>query len=78
VKRRPTRPRRKPAPSLLRAIKPLIPVVVKPVVETVVSRLERHEQLLEDLKAALAVQFQRIAAMQAQLDQLVATRTQPR
>jgi hypothetical protein len=45
---------------------------MKPLVEPVVARLDRHEQLLLDLKSALDIQFKRIAAIQAQLDHLIA------
>ncbi len=47
--------------------------VIRPVVEPVLTRLDRHEKLLEELKAALEIQFKRTAAIQAQLDQLLAT-----
>ena len=52
----------------------MIPALVNPIVEPVVDRLDRHEELLLELKSALDVQFRRIAAIQAQLDQLLATR----
>ncbi len=68
-----TRPRGKAPRAIAAALKPLIPVVVKPVVQPVVARLDRHEELLRELKAALDVQFQRIASIQAQLDSLIAT-----
>lgn len=66
------RVRRKPPKSIIAVIKPLIPVVVAPVVEPVVERLDRHEELLLGLKGSLDVQFQRIAAIQAQIDALLA------
>jgi hypothetical protein len=47
---------------------------LKPIIKPVVQRLDTHETLLLELKAALEVQFRRIAAIQAQLDQLLATR----
>ena len=50
----------------------IIPPLVKPIVEPVVKRLDRHEQLLLEMKSALGVQFTRIADMQAQLDLLIA------
>jgi len=65
------RARPKPPQTILAALKPLIPAVVKPVVEPVVDRLDRHEELLLSLKASLDVQFQRIAAIQAQIDTLL-------
>lgn len=65
-------PRRKPTDTVLAALKPLIPAVVTPVVKPVVDRLDRHESILLELKSALAVQFQRIAAIQAHLDILLA------
>ena len=37
------------------------------------KRLDRHERILEELTTALIVQFQRTAAIQAQLDLLLAT-----
>ena len=78
AKRRPRTPSRaKPETKLIEAIKPIIPAVLKPVVSPVVERLDRHEQLLLDVKSALDVQFQRIADMQAQLDKLLADRHRP-
>jgi len=66
-------PRAPPRPDdIAPIIKPLIKPLLKPVVEPVLSRLDRHEQLLEEVKAALDVQFKRTAAIQAQLDQLLA------
>ena len=59
---------RRAVSSGLRDIKPL----VKPIVEPVITRLDRHEELLQDLKAALEVQFRRTAQIEAQLDQLLA------
>ena len=43
----------------------IIPPLVKPIVEPVVKRLDRHEQLLLDMKSTMDVQFTRIAEMQA-------------
>lgn len=71
------RPRAQTPKSIVAALKPLIPAVVAPVVEPVVERLDRHEELLLSLKAALEVQFQRIAAMQAQLDALLTANRRP-
>jgi hypothetical protein len=69
--RRPVLPFR---PDDLKAVvKPLIKPIIKPVVEPVLSRLDRHEQLLEEVKAALEIQFKRTAAIQAQLDHLIST-----
>ena len=56
---------------------PAVPVtrlrpLLKPVVEPVIERLDRHEKLLADMKAALDVQFKRTAEIQAQLDLLIA------
>ena len=45
---------------------------LKPIVEPMVAKLDRHETLLLEMKAALDVQFQRIAALQAQIDHLLA------
>lgn len=66
------RPTLVPAKALVAALKPLIPVVVKPVVAPVLERLDQHEELLLSMKAVLDVQFKRIAAIQAQLDDMVA------
>ena len=52
-------------------VKEILPLL-KPVVQPVLSRLDRHEQLLEELKTALDLQFKRTAQIQAQLDQLLA------
>ena len=61
--------KRKPSPAVsLHRLKPLL----KPVVEPVLERLARTEKLLEEMKTALEVQFKRTAAIQAQLDQIVA------
>lgn len=57
----------------IKAIAPVIKPLLKPVVEPVLIRLDHHEKLLEDLKTALDVQFKRTAAIQVQLDQLIAT-----
>jgi hypothetical protein len=65
------RTRAKAPRSIVAALKPLIPAVVKPVVKPVMQRLDRHEELLLALKASLDVQFQRIASIQAQLDALI-------
>ena len=67
--------RRKPALVVLPdVIKPIIPILVKPIVKPVIERLDSHEKLLHEVKAALDIQFKRIAAIQAQLDHLVAKR----
>ena len=55
------------------ALKPALKPVIKPLIEPVVLRLDKHEDLLFELKTALDVQFRRIAAMQAQMDHLIAT-----
>lgn len=55
------------APSI-RQIKPLI----EPIVEPVLERLDRHEELLTELKEALDIQFKRTAEVQAQLDKITA------
>ena len=44
--------------------------MVKPVVQPVLKRLDRHEELLTELRDALRVQFERIAQMQVQLDRI--------
>ena len=71
----PSKPRpraKKDSNGIVAALTPLIPAVVRPVVEPVVERLDRHEELLLSLKTALDVQFQRISAIQAQIDILLA------
>jgi hypothetical protein len=76
----PTKPRPrpaarvKPAKDLIQALKPILPAVITPVVAPVMERLDRHEQLLLDVKRVLDVQFERIASMQAQLDLMIAER----
>ena len=52
---------------------PVLKPVLKPIIEPVVLRLDRHEDLLLQMKTTLDVQFQRIAALQAQMDHLLAT-----
>ena len=49
-------------------LKPLI----EPLVEPVLERLDRHEELLTELKEALDIQFKRTAEVQAQLDRIAA------
>ena len=44
---------------------------IRPAIEPVLSRLDRHGELLEELKTALDIQFKRTAAIQAQLDHLI-------
>ena len=61
--------RRAPAAVPLPALRPAL----KPIIEPVVERLDRHENLLLEVKGALDVQFQRIAALQAQIDHLLAS-----
>jgi hypothetical protein len=46
--------------------------LLKPAVEPVIERLDRHEKLLAEVKAALDVQFKRTAEIQARLDILIA------
>jgi len=43
-----------------------------------VARLDAQDQSVEQLKAALDIQFRRIAAMQSELDLLRGTRAKPR
>ena len=57
--------------DILRVLKPIIPAIVTPVVEPVVMRLDRHEELLRELKKGFDIQFKRIAEIQAQLDALL-------
>ena len=68
------RPRRTllfPAKEIAPVLKPLIKPLLKPVVESVLSRLDRHEALLQELKDALDIQFKRTAEIQGQLDRLL-------
>ena len=55
-----------------RDLAPVIKPLLEPVVEPVLDRLDRQEKLLEEVKAALDVQFKRTAAIQAQLDRVMA------
>ena len=65
--------KKKPRRRLPKAIPlPALRPVLKPIIEPVVVRLDKHEDLLHEVKAALDVQFQRIAALQAQMDHLLA------
>lgn len=50
----------------------------EPVIEPVVERLGRLEKVVLDIREALDVQFKRTAAMQAQLDRLLAEITKLR
>ena len=65
--------RRPPTPSpqdLAPLLKPIVKPLLRPVVEPVLERLDRHEELLTDMKAALEIQFKRTAEVQAQLDRI--------
>ena len=66
-------PPKQPRRSVLGAEKlaPIIKPLIAPAVRPVLTRLDRHEALLHELKAALDVQFKRTADIQAQLDQLL-------
>jgi hypothetical protein len=57
------------ASASVQQLKPLL----KPIVEPVLARLDRHEALLEELKTALEIQFRRTAEVQAQLDKILST-----
>ena len=46
--------------------------IIEPLVQPVLERLDRHEELLAELKEALEVQFKRTAEVQAQLDRITA------
>ena len=61
-----------PPAAAIDALAPVIKPLVEPLVEPVLTRLDRHEQLLLEMKTALDVQFKRTAQIQAQLDQVVA------
>lgn len=68
-------PTKRPAKSPAIPVEVLAPVLkplIRPVVEPVLTRLDRVEKLLEEMKTAADVQFKRTAAMQAQIDQLLA------
>ena len=51
--------------------------LLKPVVEPVLERLDRLEKLVQDMDRGLQIQFKRTAAVQAQLDRLVAHISKP-
>lgn len=68
AKKKPRRPGGTAIPALIPALKPAL----KPIIEPVVERLDRHETLLAEVKKTLDVQFRRIAAIQAQMDRLLA------
>ena len=44
--------------------------LITPLVEPVLERLDRHEELLTELRRTLKIQFKRIADMQAHLDEI--------
>ena len=46
--------------------------LIAPLVEPVLERLDRHEELLTELRRALKIQFKRTADMQAHLDEITA------
>ena len=54
-------------------IRPFGKPLTKPLVGPVLSRLDAHEKLLQDLKAALDTQVDRTKSIQAQLDELLAS-----
>ena len=68
--KRPARRSPRPSRSGPTALKPLL----RPVIEPVLTRLDRLEALLEEMKGSMDVQFKRTAAIQAQLDQVLAAR----
>jgi hypothetical protein len=68
----PSKQSRAPVVPSIKEIVRIVKALLEPVVEPVLSRLDRHEQLLEELKAALDIQFKRTAQIQAQLDHLIA------
>ena len=68
AKRRPATPSPQDLAPLLR---PIVKPLLKPVVEPVLDRLDRHEELLTEMKAELEIQFKRTAEVQAQLDRIV-------
>ena len=53
---------------------PLHAAVIKPLAKPVISRLDRHEGLLLELRMAADVTNKRISAIQFQLDELIASR----
>lgn len=66
----PTKKRRQSRPAAaLAEIAPLL----KPVVAPVLSQLDRHAEMLEEIREAMQVQFKRTAQIQAQLDKLMAS-----
>jgi hypothetical protein len=64
---------RLPVTVPVRVLKPVLKPIIEPIIEPVVIRLDKHEELLLEVKSALNVQFTRIAALQAQMDHLLAT-----
>lgn len=66
------KPGSSPQSLALTDIGPSLKPLLEPVVAPVLERLDQHEGLLQELKAALDVQFKRTAAIQAQLDQVLA------
>ena len=65
-----TKKRRQSRPAaVLDELAPLL----KPVVAPVLSQLDRHAEMLDEIREALQVQFKRTAQIQAQLDKLIAT-----
>ena len=72
-------PKRQARPALpIHALAPVLKPLIEPVVEPVLTRLDRVEKHLEEVKTALDVQFKRTAAIQAQLDHLITTLSKTR
>ena len=47
------------------------PTLTNRLLQPVLTRLERHESLLEEIRQSLQIQFRRTAEVQAQLDKLI-------
>jgi hypothetical protein len=58
--------------DMVRFLEPALHPLIEPVVAPVLRRLDTHEEILLELKAALDIQFKRTAEIQAQLDRLLA------
>ena len=67
------RPSDKTTPAeIVRFLEPGLQPLIEPAVAPVLTRLDLHEEILRDLRAALDIQFKRTAEIQAQLDRLLA------
>lgn len=65
-------PAKRPVAVPVEALAPVLKPVLEPIVEPVVERLGRLEKAVLEVREGLDIQFKRTAAMQAQLDRLLA------